>query len=471
MHPPHPFARRCGLLWCVSLTLACSPTSSDPPPEPAVFPAPLIGGTDEADTLAGAPARCGQIPYSWLREGVGELVTYTEVSFRTASLLEGLAETSGLALPERPIFDASSTVMSYRTQDRGALVDATALVAWPTGLYEDERDVPFLLFLHGTQGFTDGCSVDATEGAPVLAQYFASLGFFVVAPDYLGLRSFGEPTGFLHPYLVGQATAIASLDAVRAAARLGDEVLGNLRPSPDVVYFGGSQGGHAALWVDRLQPYYARELRLLGGVATVPPADLLGEATRALRAPVDATANVVAMLGASASWYGMDLSDALLPPWDVDVPAALAASCDPGDTIHGDIMLEAVFAPTLITAAVADELQTQDPFGCLFTENGLTTTSLRRIHEDHEGYGILFVLGELDSLVHPPLEEDAFVTLCEEGMPLRGLECAGAKHVPATVWSLPEIVEFLFARRARLGFTADCTKPAPQRCAGTPELP
>ncbi|MFZ9888447.1 MAG: lipase family protein [Myxococcota bacterium] len=452
----------------LSLVLSCSPEPSEPPLRPTTFPPPIVGGTDASDALARAPARCGQPAYAWRREGIGEVVDHTEVSSRTASLLEGLAETAGLVVPARPVFDASSTMMRYQTQDRGVLVDATALVAWPTGLYDDERDVPFLLFLHGTQGFTDGCSVDATEGAPVLAQYFASLGFFVVAPDYLGLKAFGEPTGFLHPYLVGQATAIASLDAVRAAARLGEDVLGNLRPSPEVVYFGGSQGGHAALWVDRLQPYYARELRLLGGVATVPPADLLGEATRALREQVDATGNVVAMLGASAPWYSMELNEALLSPWNEDVPLALAAGCDPGDAISGEVSLEDLFTENLLQAAAADALRDQDPFGCLFAENGLTTTSVPRSHDDDDAYGILFVLGELDSLVHTPLEEEAFVSLCEEGMPLRGLECAGAKHVPATVWSLPEIVDFLLARRAGESFTKDCTRPSPQRCVGTP---
>lgn len=47
----------------------------------------------------------------------------------------------------------------------------------------------------------------------------ASSGYVVVAPNYISLRAFGDPTGFLHPYLVGQPTAIASLDAVRAAAK------------------------------------------------------------------------------------------------------------------------------------------------------------------------------------------------------------------------------------------------------------
>ena len=44
----------------------------------------------------------------------------------------------------------------------------------------------------------------------------AARGYVVVAPDSIGLRAFGGTTGS-PPYLVGQPTAIASLDAVRAA--------------------------------------------------------------------------------------------------------------------------------------------------------------------------------------------------------------------------------------------------------------
>ena len=64
----------------------------------------------------------------------------------------------------------------------------------------------------------------------------------------------------------------------------------NVQADNRVVFVGGSQGGHAALWVDLLAPYYAPELNLLGGVATVPPADLYGQSARALTSVVDATA-------------------------------------------------------------------------------------------------------------------------------------------------------------------------------------
>src|SRR5690606_13635294 len=117
-----------------------------------------------------------------------------------------------------------------------------------------------VLYLHGSTGFNDSCTASATAETRLLSSLLASYGYVVVAPDYLGLKNGGEPTGFLNPALVGQPTAIASLDALRAALRLAPEERGELCASPRFVTVGGSQGGHAALWVDRLAPYYAREL-------------------------------------------------------------------------------------------------------------------------------------------------------------------------------------------------------------------
>ena len=45
----------------------------------------------------------------------------------------------------------------------------------------------------------------------------SALGVAVVMPDYIGLRRDGISTGFTHPYLVAQPTAIAALDAIRAS--------------------------------------------------------------------------------------------------------------------------------------------------------------------------------------------------------------------------------------------------------------
>lgn len=438
----------------------------------AGFPAPVVAGTPETDALANEPARCGQPAHAWRKDlDFGRVSAHEAQSSYTKAVLQALL---GAAVGDVPLelkYDVDVHLVTYLTQDRGEALDATTLIAWPTNVPADAEALPTLLVLHGTTGFTDGCgsSADSTWGA--LAAAFASAGFVVVAPDYIGLKATPPETGFLHPYLVGQATAIASLDAVRVLRGLPAEIRqGGARPSPRLAVLGGSQGGHAALWVDRLAPYYARELEVVGVAATVPPADLVGQATLALTTLRPATDNIMTFYGASAGWYGAagDLGQVLVPPLDQDVPAALGASCDPGDLVGGAASLDAIFQPEVLDAVAAGTYAGVAPWGCMGVENGLTTTSISRIQQDPASYGILFVTGEADTLVDTPTERASFEALCNAGTPMQYLECAGASHTEATSWALPELVTFLQARVAGEAFAPSCQAGAPVTCPGTP---
>ncbi|MFW5966976.1 MAG: lipase family protein, partial [Persicimonas sp.] len=287
------------------------------------FPTAQIAGTEQTDELAENPARCGQSEYSWLDGSqVGQVTEVGHDEEFSKGLIEGILASQDVDPPSEIAHDAEVLTYEYATQDRGQEVTATSMLAYPKGVQPAESPSEVLLFLHGTTGFTDECAASDGGAYKGLAALFASMGYFVVAPDFIGLKSMGEETGFLHPYLVGQATAIASLDAVRAAADLPAEERGDLCVNPRVLPIGGSQGGHAALWVDRLAPYYARELEMLGSVATVPPADMLGQMERAVDQLVDASGNTVAFLGSTAGWYGYedDLDEVFVEPLDEEVP-------------------------------------------------------------------------------------------------------------------------------------------------------
>lgn len=437
------------------------------PDAPAcVIAAPVIAGTPATDALADDPARCGAAAYQWRRAGVGVPGARGPRTDYTAAQLGVLAQAAGATLPSPPQHAVAISTLAYTTQDRGALVESSTVVAVPTDLAPGERP-PLLLLLHGTSGFRHACGPTVDSQFQLLGAMLASYGWVVVTPDYLGLESVGADYPALHPYLVGEATAIASLDAARAASQavLADGVC----PRPELAVVGGSQGGHAALWVDRLAPYYARELELLGTVATVPPSDLVAHSDRALRQLVPASANVLATLVTQAPWYGLDaqLGQVLDPPWRTDVPAALEAACDPGGQVEPSGLPD-VFTDALLAHVATGSLATFPTFGCLFTENSIVDTSVARITPASPSYGILFVLGEADTLVVPEIERAAYDELCAAGLPLTYLECQGASHTRATVWSLPEIVDFVDARRARTPFAAQCTRPAASRCRGTP---
>jgi acetyl esterase/lipase len=433
------------------------------------FPEPSVAGTPQTDALADAPERCGMPPYQWLRgESLGQVIEAVPRDVHPASVLQVLVDAAGVPVPPMN-YDVESYVVTYQTQDRGALVDATALVAWPTSAPAGTV-LPTLLFLHGTSGFTDGCGPSGDDEAATLAAALASIGYVVVAPDYLGLKGAGPATGFPHPYLVGEATAIASLDAVRSLGGLSAQGLGGTPPSPRVAVFGGSQGGHAALWVERLAPYYARELEIVGVAATVPPSDMVGQGTLALQSVRSSTGNMMAFYGVSAAWYGLSdrLDELFVPPLHVAVPAALTASCDPSDAITQYTELEQVFQPGVLAAAAADTLDDVEPWGCLLRENGLVTSSVARISADAPSHGVLFVTGEGDSLVDTPTERAAFVALCAAGLPSTYLECAGASHTQTSLWALPTILEFLAARVSGEPFVASCEVTPAVACPGQP---
>lgn len=432
--------------------------------------APLVAGTAETDAIADAPPRCGAPGGAWLRsDRLGEIALREEGSAYTVPLLRGLAAGAGVVLPRNPEHAVRTEVIAYVTQDRGALVQSSAVIAYPSDI-EAREELPIALVLHGTSGFRASCGPSADPSSQALAALFASFGWIAVAPDYLGLESVGDPYGAIHPYLVGEATAIASLDSVRAVARVVAADRGALCASSRLAVFGGSQGGHAALWIDRLAPYYARELEPIGIIATVPTADVVGQAERALTSLVPATSNFVAMIGTEAPWYGAEarLSEIFVAPLDVEVPAALAASCDPGDAIDPS-SLDAIFTAGFLDAVATDGLAAVDPVGCWLRESSLTTTSVPRMGPSDPSYGTLFVVAEEDALIHPPIERAAYDTLCAAGVPLEYLECAGAGHIQGTLWALPEVLDFLDARRAGEAFTPACARPAAARCRGTPD--
>jgi dienelactone hydrolase len=372
-------------------------------------------------------------------------------------------------VPFSTLHQVDVDVVHYTTQDRGKLVTASAEVAYPSDLAAHATQ-NVVLYLHGTVGFTDSCSPSAVMQDRVLVASIAALGYVVVAPDYLGLEN-GGTTGFLLPYLIGQPTAIAGLDAVRAGLRVV-QARADLRlcATTEFVTIGGSEGGHAALWVDRLAPLYAPELTHDGVAATVPPADLVAEANRALTQVVPASSNVGAFFVAGSDWYGTTprLSEVFVPPLDTQLHQLFHTTCDPTIVPSGG-SLSQVYQPTLLSAAAtATGVASHGTWGCLVTENGLLSTSVPRTGSHGPGYGILFALGQDDTIVNTPIEEQSFDTLCAQGLPLQFLECAGAGHLQTTQWALPEILAFVAARFAHepIDPAVRCKRGGPIHCQG-----
>ena len=97
------------------------------------FPAPRVAGTPATDTLADAPARCGISNYAWLRApGLGEIVARHQLFEYTTAELAQIAAAAGLSI--QTLYSTAVERITYKTQDRGTLIDATAMIAYPTNL-------------------------------------------------------------------------------------------------------------------------------------------------------------------------------------------------------------------------------------------------------------------------------------------------------------------------------------------------
>jgi acetyl esterase/lipase len=458
--------------------------SGEPPPAPTGAAAPPPAGTSGPGEPApvGTPpaatsrARCGAAAYEWVKSAtLGDvleqrsLASHTPVEL-TLTVVEARNQ-NAFKTRRVPKHGTKARVVRYQTQDKGALVEAPAAVAYPnaTGTF------PVMLVLHGTAGFNDTCSPSGgipddvlgsfTDGSAVFFSLLASLGYIVVAPDYLGLKSMGAPSPSLHPYLVGEPTAIASLDAVRAVKKL----LATATATPgDLVVMGGSQGGHAAAFVNRYQPHYAPELAIKGSVWDVPPTDLLAHTKRALTSWQNATKNVIGASIAMESWYRASpngYSGAFLAPYDATLPQALASSCSPAPSVlPATPQTSLLFTPSLLSLSSAVGSGNAPPWSCYFSENSLPTTSVPKLDDVPS----LFLVGENDELVDTAVERESFQKLCQTGHELSYLECQGASHTKPLTYAFDQWIDFLEDRLTGKPLTGTCTVRPAEKCTSTP---
>jgi len=446
------------------------PTAEPDPTTTCTFPKVQVAGTPELDAIADAPPRCGANPGAWLDDPTLGAVTAREAAnFFPAALLRQLAGQAGITLPREPAWDTSVLPYAYTTQDRGQLVQATALVAWPTNIdTTDPLDV--LLFLGEPEGVTDRCATSRDLTQKALMALLASFGYIVVAPEYIGMRGFGpSPEGAQVPYLVAEPAALGALDAVRALGPLGAD-LGTTCASPNVFLVGSAQGGQAALFADRLAPYYAPELKVVGGVAAALFSNLYGHLRAAASADTTSPAlhRLAAFFVQAAAWYGLtDQLDVIFKDGVADTIATrLASTCDLD--VLADLPTPAdAFTDTFLAALAADDLTPLGDWACVLAENSLATSSVPPRDAD-PNHAFLFVLGEQDTQVTPTTEQASFEALCADGLALRWLECTEARHSDVVLWALPEILAFLDATLAGTPVTDACTVDAARRCGSQP---
>lgn len=149
----------------------------------------------------------------------------------------------------------------------GKVRTASGLVVVPEGGKPGER-WPVIDWNHSTTGYAEHCAPSLqprpfwSAGLYPIKKVLAE-GWAIVMTDYIGLGTPGP-----HPYLFGDVSGYASLDAVRAAREIDEAQL-----SASTVIWGHSQGGAAALWAGALARSYAPEVWVRGVAAFAPASD------------------------------------------------------------------------------------------------------------------------------------------------------------------------------------------------------
>jgi hypothetical protein len=183
-----------------------------------------------------------------------------------------------------------------------------------------QRGRPAIAYTHGVRGLANQCAPsNSTEPLQGLDSYASVLkaGAVLVATDYPGLGASG-----VHPYLVGDSEAQSALDAVRAAHHLP-----RLEMNDNVVVFGDTQGGHAALFAGQIASTYAPELHILGVAAEDPVTDPLALARHSTTAQFGVETLLETAAGYSATDPASDLP-AILTPLGVKDLELLHHVCD-----------------------------------------------------------------------------------------------------------------------------------------------
>lgn len=199
----------------------------------------------------------------------GDLLSWEKTFSISAEKASDLATMLG---EEKPFnFDVTCYKIVYRTVYKDKPIDASALVAIPDGV----REAPLLAYYHATSFPEEsglGEAASAYRGKKISFQEnncvlpFASAGYFVVAPDYVG---YGVSADVEHPFTYYPELSKGNIDALIAARQFLGKL--SLVSGRKVFLTGWSQGAGAALAVQKyLESDYAADFDVVTSALSGP---------------------------------------------------------------------------------------------------------------------------------------------------------------------------------------------------------
>lgn len=165
--------------------------------------------------------------------------------------------------PLRSMYDVRAFKVEYLTSNtNGELILASGLIAIP--IMNSSKQLTIVSYQHGTIFKNNQAPTLAlnSKEAPLL---LASLGFAVVAADYIG---YGSSQGVAHPYLQSAPAATTVVDLLVAARSWFQR--NHVKVNQQLILIGYSQGAHVSMAAYRYlqanpNPYLPQPTMMIGG--------------------------------------------------------------------------------------------------------------------------------------------------------------------------------------------------------------
>jgi alpha-beta hydrolase superfamily lysophospholipase len=310
----------------------------------------------------------------------------------------------------------------------GALVHVSGVVVAPRGPAPADG-YPIVSWAHGIVGLADHCAPSRQRpliGSSIPQLHLRNLGMVIAATDYEGLGTPGP-----HPTAVGESEGRSVLDIARAAREMPQ-----LDTRNQVVIFGHSEGGQAALFAGQLAPSYAPELHVDGVIASAPAAELT-MLTHAFPTSGLIGYLVMAAIAYHETYPGLSL-DRVLTPWAMSQLSAVRNECAAEVLQRFDVPESQVFRSAPLSVP---------PWPSLLARNTPGAVPIRA--------PILVLQGTDDPTIPPASVQALGRQLCARGDTVEYRTYSGVGHEPIAA-ALPDVYTWIQARL----FGA----PAPSSC-------
>lgn len=325
----------------------------------------------------------------------------------------------------------------YHSRDlHGDDVLVSGVVVAPAGA-AGEGGRPVVSWAHPTTGSAPRCAPSVGLDPFVLIEGLRALldaGYVVAATDYPGMGAAGP-----NSYLVGTSEGNSVLDAARAA-----RALPGAGANAELLLWGHSQGGQAALFAAQDAAAYAPELRL-SAVAVAAPATDLGALLDDDMDDVSGVTISSYALQAYSTVYADEGAtlDTLLTPAGVAATPRMASLCLIGqnDALH-DI------ARPLVGAYFSGDPTKTEPWASLLAANSPGAVRL--------DVPLFVAQGETDTLVDPATTRAFADHECTIGSAVTYLPIPKTGHGEVALRAVDHVIAWFAAVRAGTPVDSHC---------------